>query len=142
MSSYVSAELRREVIKRADNCCEYCRLGQDDYFYSFEIDHIIAEKHEGETVLENLALACPNCNRNKGSDIASIDRDTRQVTLLYNPRTQNWDEHFRLNSATIEALTAEGRVTIRILQLNEATSLEERSGLIEVGRYPCKIDTE
>jgi Na+-translocating ferredoxin:NAD+ oxidoreductase RNF subunit RnfB len=140
MSSYIRPEIKRQVIKRAGSCCEYCRINQDDRLLTFEVDHIIAEKHEGETVLENLCLACTKCNRNKGSDIASIDRDTRQVTLLYNPRTQKWDEHFRLNEATIEALSAEGRVTIRILQLNEPTSLEERSGLIKVGRYPCQSE--
>jgi hypothetical protein len=142
MSSYIPIEIRRQVIKRAGKCCEYCLLSEEDRLLGFEIDHIIAEKHDGKTVLENLALACPNCNRNKGSDIATIDRDTRQVTLLYNPRTQQWGEHFRLNGALIEGLSAEGRVTIRILQINEPSYLEERVGLIELGRYPCKVESE
>jgi 5-methylcytosine-specific restriction endonuclease McrA len=85
----ISTELRRAVIERAGNCCEYCRLSQEDNTFSFQIDHVIAEKHEGETVLENLSLSCPNCNGFKGSDIGSIDRETGQLTALYNPRTQN-----------------------------------------------------
>ena len=73
MNSYVSAQLRREVTDRAGNCCEYCRISQEDQFFAFEIDHIIAEKHGGPTVGDNLCLSCPECNAFKGSDIASID---------------------------------------------------------------------
>ena len=135
--SYISAELRRQVVARAGNCCEYCRLGQEDSTFSFQVDHIIAEKHEGETFLENLSLSCPNCNHCKGSDIASIDRQTGHLTPLYNPRLQQWSEHFRFEEASIEPLTAEGRVTIRLLRLNRTEQLEERNALIALGRYPC-----
>lgn len=135
--TYVSAELRREVVTRAGNCCEYCRLGQEDNTFSFQIDHVIAEKHEGETILENLSLSCPNCNGFKGSDIGSIDRETGLLTPLYNPRTQNWEDHFRLNGPLIESLTAEGRVTVRLLKLNRSEQVDERRGLIALGRYPC-----
>ncbi|MEO0564631.1 MAG: HNH endonuclease signature motif containing protein, partial [Chloroflexota bacterium] len=53
-TTYISASLRREVIQRARNCCEYCLISQDDMLFSFEIDHIIAEKHGGPTISENL----------------------------------------------------------------------------------------
>lgn len=39
-TTYISAALRREVIERAGSCCEYCRLAQEDVFFSFQIDHI------------------------------------------------------------------------------------------------------
>jgi hypothetical protein len=136
--TYISADLRQRVIKGAGNCCEYCRLSQADNTFRFHIDHIIAEKHDGETVIEYLALSCPNCNTYKGSDIASVDRETKQLTFLFNPRTQNWDEHFRLNEATIEALSPEGRITVRLLQLNRIEHIEERLALINLGSYPCK----
>ncbi|HLV33522.1 MAG TPA: HNH endonuclease signature motif containing protein [Spirillospora sp.] len=109
--TYISADLRRQVIDRAGNCCEYCRLSQEDNTFSFQIDHVIAEKHDGETILENLSLSCPYCNSFKGSDIGSIDRETGQLTPLYNPRTQNWDDHFHLDGPVFEPLTPEGRVT-------------------------------
>ncbi len=54
MNSYISAQLRREVIERAKNRCEYCGISQEDQFFVFEIDHIIAEKHGGQSVLDNL----------------------------------------------------------------------------------------
>lgn len=135
--TYISADLRRLVTDRAGNCCEYCRLSQDDSTFSFQIDHIISEKHEGQTTLDNLSLSCPNCNAFKGSDIASIDRDTGQLTPLYNPRTQPWYNHFRLDGPFIEPLTPEGRVTVRLLQLNHPRQVAERVGLIALGRYPC-----
>lgn len=136
--SYINTELRRQVIERAGNCCEYCRLSQEDNTFSFQIDHVIAEKHDGETALDNLSLACPNCNVYKGSDIASIDRETRQLTPLFNPRQQRWDQHFRLNNAVIEPLTPEGRVTVRLLRLNLSQHVNERRGLLNLGRYPCQ----
>jgi hypothetical protein len=73
MNSYVNAQLRGEIIERAGNCCEYCGISQEDQLFAFEIDPIIAEKHGGPTVSDNLCLSCPDCNAYKGSDIASID---------------------------------------------------------------------
>jgi 5-methylcytosine-specific restriction endonuclease McrA len=85
----IPADLRRQVIIRAYNCCEYCLLPDNLSFYPHEIDHIVAEKHGGETQIDNLAFSCWFCNRHKGSDLTSIDPETRIVTLLFNPRTQN-----------------------------------------------------
>jgi hypothetical protein len=116
--SYVSAALRRLVIQRSGGKCEYCLYPQQASLFSFEIEHIIAEKHDGVTESENLALSCPTCNRFKGSDIGSIDPETRQLTPLFHPRTQHWWEHFCLESALIIPQTAEGRVTAKILQFN------------------------
>ncbi len=50
--------LRDQVWRRADACCEYCRMPQDFAEPTHEIDHIVAEKHQGPTTLDNLALAC------------------------------------------------------------------------------------
>lgn len=135
--TYISVDLRRLVIERAGNCCEYCRLSQNDHFFPFELDHIIAQKHDGETEADNLCLSCYLCNGYKGSDIASIDKETGTVTLLFNPRQQKWEEHFRLNGAIIEPLTGEGRITVRLLRLNHSDHIAEREGLILLGRYPC-----
>ncbi len=139
--TYISSELRRQVIARAGNCCEYCRLSQEDSTFSFQVDHVIAEKHEGETELENLSWSCPSCNGFKGSDIGSIDRHTGRLTPLYNPRLQKWEEHFQLDGPSIEALSPEGRVTVRLLKINRAEQVDERLGLIALGRYPCEPST-
>ena len=55
--SYVSVPLRRLVTQRAKEQCEYCRYPQAASFFTFEIEHIIAEKHDGITEAENLALS-------------------------------------------------------------------------------------
>ena len=135
--TYIPEALRRQVIERASECCEYCLLPQAVSLYTHEVDHIIAEKHRGETVLENLCLACLECNRAKGSDFGSFDPETGEITLLYNPRQQSWNEHFRLDGARIVPLSAEGRVTAFVLKLNDEIRVRARQGLLEAGKYPC-----
>ncbi len=134
--SYVSATLRRLVTQRAADKCEYCRFPQTASLFAFEMEHIIAEKHDGITEAENLALSCPCCNRFKGSDLASIDSETRQLTPFFNPRLQQWSDHFRIEGGRIIPLTPEGRVTAKILQFNLPERILEREQLISVGEYP------
>lgn len=136
MSTYVPASLRRQVIERAGDRCEYCRFPQQVTLLAFEMEHIISEKHGGMTALENLALACPYCNRAKGTDLGSIDPETNQLTPFFNPRIQNWQEHFALNGATISPLTAQGTVTAFIFQFNHPDRLQERERLIAIEQYP------
>jgi len=128
--SYVSAALRQMVTERAKSSCEYCLFPQSLSFLAFEMEHIIAEKHGGATTAENLALACPYCNRAKGTDLGSLDPETGQLTSFFNPRTQRWADHFRLNGTMIVPLTAEGRVTVAILQLNQFDRIVERTRLM------------
>lgn len=134
--TYISAELKRAVKERAGNCCEYCRRSQDDLSLPFHIEHILPEKHGGKTEPDNLALSCPDCNAYKGPNIGSYDDG--QFAPLFNPRTQAWDAHFRLDGEQIQPLTAEGRVTVRIFRLNQPDYITERRGLILLGRYPCR----
>lgn len=134
--SYVSSGLRREVYQRDLGRCEYCLLSQEDAYFPHEPDHVIAEKHGGATTAENLALACFDCNRFKGSDIASIDPDTGHLVALFNPRTQKWNEHFSLRSGSILAMTPIGSATARLLKLNLPARIEAREELARRGRYP------
>jgi 5-methylcytosine-specific restriction endonuclease McrA len=131
--TYVSASLRRRVCDRARGCCEYCLISETLALSSHQVDHVIAEKHGGETTESNLALSCSICNKYKGSDIASIDPETNEVVRLYNPRKDRWKEHFQLKTecGTIQPLTAIGRVTVRLLQLNRTQCLTERKLLIK-----------
>ena len=138
--TYISPQLRRAVVERAGNCCEYCRSSQSDQFFTYEVDHIIAEKHGGQTLMDNLCLACPDWKAYKGSDIASIDWETGgTLTALYNPRQDAWDEHFQVDPATghIEARTSIGRVTISLMRLNDPDRMMDRKLLIDARRYPC-----
>jgi 5-methylcytosine-specific restriction endonuclease McrA len=107
MTTYISAALRQQVIERAQGRCEYCRFPQNFSFLNFEVEHIIAEKHGGVTIETNLALACPVCNRFKGTDLGSIDRQTGLLTPFFNPRSQDWQQHFQVEDGQIAPLTAE-----------------------------------
>ena len=136
MSRYINENLRAEVERRANEICEYCRIAIEDTYFGGEIDHIISLKHRGKTEAANLALACQPCNRNKGSDIGSIIKNSNNFIRFFNPRTDVWQEHFSVNAdAEIEPLTEIGEVTALILGFNESKRIAERQGLIEIGRY-------
>ena len=126
MTSYIPAELRRVAIDRADGRCEYCRIREADTFLGCQIDHIIAEKHKGQTTAENLAFTCTFCNRHKGSDIGSIAHSTGEFTRFYNPRTDNWNDHFEFNDFVIEPISPIGETTESILQFNVEERVLER----------------
>lgn len=140
-TTYISVELRRLVITRADRLCEYCLLHEDDAYFGCEVDHIISEKHGGLTDAANLALACMSCNRNKGSDVGSIvmPLNSGVFSRFFNPRTDLWHEHFALDNVdkiTIIPLSDIGEVTARILGFNSIERLLERQALHDIGRYP------
>lgn len=142
MSEAISAALRREVRKRAERRCEYCFMPDSEPLFPHEPDHIIATKHRGTTTKNNLAYACFDCNRAKGSDLASLDPETGALTALYNPRTQQWTDHFQFNGPVIEPLTPEGRVTGALLKLNLAVRVTIRDNLMREGRYPHPVGKE
>lgn len=133
--TYIPAALRRLVEERARRLCEFCLLPADlAFMLPHEVDHVIAEKHGGDTVEGNLAFTCWRCNRHKGTDLTSFDPQTGELTLLFNPRSHRWAEHFALSGTALEGLTAIGRTTIRLLQLNAPERVAERQRLISLGR--------
>ncbi len=141
MGAYVSADLRRQVVTRAENLCEYCLIHEEDTFFGCEVDHIISRKHGGPTRADNLSYACMTCNRNKGSDVGSIlpPLSSGVFCRFFNPRTDAWSEHFALDESdgiTIATLTPVGEVTVRIFGFNGSERLLERQALRDVDRYP------
>lgn len=132
----IPEELRTLVIERAAHRCEYCLIHDSDTIKHHEIDHIRAEKHGGQTQEANLCYSCLTCNRHKGSDVTSYDPETDEITPLFNPREDDWAEHFNLRGAKLEPLTAKARATVFLLQLNADERLIERATLIRLKRYP------
>jgi hypothetical protein len=128
--------LRHLVIERAQGRCEYCRIHQDVSIYRHEIDHIIAQKHGGQTSADNLALACLPCNRSKGSDLTTFDPVSNDVVLLFNPRRQSWIDHFTLDGPHIIGLTPIGRATVLLLRLNAPSRILQRQVLLAQNQYP------
>ena len=136
MSFRPTAELRRQVVERAGDRCEYCRIHQDDAVAAHQTDHGIAEKHGGATTPENPALSCVTCNLRKGSDLSSVDPTSGAVAPLFNPRTQIWSDHFRIEDVRIVGLSAEGRTPVEFLRLNSFKRMSERRELMMAGRFP------
>lgn len=136
----VSAAVREKVRLRAKKRCEYCCKPEKYSPFSFHCDHIIPiKKHGGTPDDSNLAWACLDCNVNKGSDIASYDEQTKELTPLFNPRTQQWEDHFELDSlGLMNGKTSVGRVTIRVLDMNEDRRVETRASIIKKGNWKTK----
>lgn len=59
----IPAALRRQVVERAHQSCEYCLLPGAVAFFAHEVDHVVAEKHGGATEKANLAFTCWRCIR-------------------------------------------------------------------------------
>lgn len=125
--------LREQVAKRARGHCEYCRLPEERSVLPFEIEHIIAQKHGGQTIPENLAYACRYCNAYKGANIAGIDPATREVVPLFHPRRDRWRLHFRWNGPVLVGLTPAARATLEVLRINHPEMLALRRSLMAEG---------
>ena len=123
------------VRQRANERCEYCRLPQSARRLRFQIDHIIAEQHGGETELSNLALSCGRCNRHKGPNLAGFDPITKSIIRLFHPRTDRWGDHFKWNGAVLRGISEIGRVTVSVLEINDTEEIATRLELIRLGIF-------
>lgn len=132
----IPAFLRRLVLRRAAGRCEYCRLAQAGQEATFHIDHVQPRTAGGETIAENLALACVSCSLRKGARRTSHDPETGTEVSLFHPRQENWNEHFRWDGVRLIGLTPTGRATVFELALNRTTILAIREEEMAVGRHP------
>ncbi|HWD91188.1 MAG TPA: HNH endonuclease signature motif containing protein [Verrucomicrobiae bacterium] len=121
------------VRDRAGNRCEYCRLSQNFSALRFHLEHITARQHGGADSPDNLALACPECNFRKGTNLSGIDPDTGQIFPLFDPRKQLWEEHFVRDGANILGKSAVGRTTAWLLEMNSPDRLRLRRTLHRLG---------
>ena len=125
----LSRTLELEVRHRAAGRCEYCLFPESASELPFHIDHIIAQKHGGQSESENLAWACFSCNLRKGSNIAGLDPETGELTALFNPRTDGWSDHFAWDGILMRGKTAIGRATVMVLDINHVDSVTVREAL-------------
>lgn len=126
----ITAQVRTQVRERAHTACEYCHLHQHDSpLASLHVEHIIPRVHGGTDDLDNLALACIDCNLHKGTNLAGLDPQTSELTELFHPRRQAWDDHFELPGLYFIGKTAIGRATIRVLNMNSDDQVALRSSL-------------
>jgi hypothetical protein len=103
-------------------------LHQDDSpLASLHIEHVVPKKHGGSDDVDNVALACIDCNLHKGANLTGIDPETNEVTELSHPRRQDWSTHFAWDDIYIVGLTTIGRTTVRVLDMNSDDQLALRS---------------
>ena len=69
----IPTNVKKEVEKRAQGYCEYCKSQSAFSPDSFSIEHIIPRSKGGNTELDNLALACQGCNNAKYNHIEGLD---------------------------------------------------------------------
>jgi len=105
---------------------------------TFSIDHIRPQSDEGETALENLALACQGCNSHKYDKTQGTDPLTGEPVSLFHPRTQSWTDHFSWNEdfTLIIGLSPTGRATVNTLHLNRRNVVNVRAALYAIGKHP------
>lgn len=80
--SAIPAALRRLVIHRAESRCEYCQLPQEGQEATFHIDHVIPRAAGGETVADNVALACVSCSLRKAARQTALDLQSGTTVAL------------------------------------------------------------
>jgi hypothetical protein len=134
--SYLPNELRQQVVERAKNHCEYCGLSQEGQEATFHVDHVVPIAAGGQTVTENLALACVSCSLRKGARETAIDPITQTNVALFNPRKDKWSEHFRWDGVYLVGTSPIGRATVETLKMNREQILLIREEEALVGRHP------
>ena len=116
-------------------------MPQAFYRSPFQIDHIIARKHGGEAIPDNLALACFYCNTHKGPNVGGFDPETGELVRLFHPRKDRWEEQFRWRGSALVGLTAIGGATVQVLVINDPDYMAVRQALIEEGVFPPVLAT-
>ncbi len=123
---------------QAKNRCGYCLVPQKLISYKLEIEHLLPKFEGGSDEEENLWLACRQCNLSKGIKIHGFDAITFKREKIFNPRKQNWSEHFVWSKDETEIFgkTPCGRATVSALQLNSDLQRTAREFWRLTGIFP------
>jgi hypothetical protein len=142
VNRYISEATQNQVRQRAKYLCEYCHASEKWQYVTFTVDHVIPLNKGGVNSIENFALACFHCNRQKSDKVIVIEEATGAEVVLFNPRIDYWEEHFiwSADALRIIALTATGRVTVATLAFNRERIINIRAADKEIGRHPPSDD--
>ncbi len=132
----IPAVARRQVIRRAEDRCEYCGLSQAGQEALFHVDHVVPVTAGGTAALENLALACVSCSLRKGARQQAPDPKTGEALSLFHPRREVWGRHFRWNGVLLLGLTPTGRAAVAALSMNRPLALAIRQEEVIRHRHP------
>jgi HNH endonuclease len=135
----LSADAERRLRETARQRCGYCLSPQHLVFAPLELEHLQPRSRGGTDDEENLWLSCPLCNAHKSDKTSAADPLTQTEQPLFNPRTQNWYDHFRWSEDGLRIIgrTSIGRATVAALRLSDdPIALEVRSHWIAAGWHP------
>ncbi|MCZ6680421.1 MAG: HNH endonuclease signature motif containing protein [Candidatus Poribacteria bacterium] len=134
----VSPRQRQRVTERAKNRCEYCLSPAEQTGIPMTIDHIRPQSKEGTSDDDNLCLACGRCNGYKHDRAHGRNPETGRWVRLFHPRRQQWSKHFRWSEGGIRivGLTACGKATVEVLQMNRPNIVRARRNWVVVGWHP------
>ncbi len=137
-SAYIPVDLRRRVAEQARYRCGYCLTQEAVIGIPMEFEHLHPRSRGGPTTEDNLWLACSLCNDHKGKRLLAIDPETGVLARLFNPRRQDWHEHFRWaeGGARIDGKTEVGRATVAALHLNRQGRVFARQLWAAAGWHP------
>ena len=138
MSRYVSVRLKVQVRERFADCCGYCQTAERLTAMRFELEHIFPVSLGGETIFENLCLACSFCNQSKGDRIEFIEPESGDRVAVFHPQQQVWSEHFEWvqDSSIVMGKTAVGRAAVETLQMNREVLVSMREMWVVFGKHP------
>ena len=131
-------KLRPAIAAAANHRCGYCQTQEVVSGVPLTVEHIVPTLQGGTYEEENLWLSCRLCNEAKGAQTQKADPQTGQLILLFNPRTQQWTDHFTWSEdgVIILGLTPDGRATILALDLNSEFRMRSRALWVEIGKHP------
>jgi hypothetical protein len=134
----ISAVVQLQVRQRANFLCEFCHACEKWQYVRFTVDHTLPLSCGGSDRLENLALACFHCNRQKANRSRMLEPESGMEVALFNPRRDDWNEHFiwSADRLRIVGLSAIGRVTVMALDLNRERVIAIRQADLVIGRHP------
>ena len=64
----------------------------------------------------------------------------KKIVPLFHPRRQLWNRHFYWSGPILMGRTQSGKVTVVVLNINDARRVAMRQSLIEEGRFPPSED--
>ena len=139
--SHISAQLRQLLAQEANYRCGYCLSTEVLSGIPLTVDHIMPISLGGSHEQENLWLACRSCNEFKGNKIEALDSQTGKLTPLFDPRRQDWYDHFYWDETGVRILdkTPIGRVTIAALNMNHELIVKARRRWVAAGWHPPNL---
>lgn len=129
-------DIAHAVERRAAGRCEYCCMHQALQGATFHVEHVIPRCLGGLTEIANLAWACPSCNLHKSNRVEARAPGAQVAVPFFNPRTDQWNEHFRWDGFVVIGQTQIGQATIDALQFNLDRRIKIRQAEALFGLFP------